>query len=58
MNRGLTTEQAIRGDQPKPLTREEWRVMHMASVEAMYEAILRTGMLIRPRFRRGAEGSR
>lgn len=53
MNRGLTTEQAQAGVQPTPLTREEWRAMHMTSVVAAYEALFRTGLLLRIRVDRG-----
>ena len=34
MRQGLTLEQALRGEQPEPLTRAEWDAMHRAASEA------------------------
>lgn len=38
----LTLEQALRGDQPVPLTREEWKRVWRGSIDAEHDARLRT----------------
>jgi hypothetical protein len=42
MKRGLTTEQAIQGIQPEPLSKSEWHAMHQASLIAEGDANERT----------------
>ena len=47
MNRGLTRQEAEDGVQPLVLTRDEWRAMHIGSLKAEYDAILRTYTALR-----------
>ncbi len=42
MKRGLTQDQAERGEQPPPLTAAEWRALHTSSLLVELEAVDRT----------------
>ena len=46
MKRGLTTEQALQGIQPEPLSKLEWSWLHKASLLAEEQARIRTRLQI------------
>jgi hypothetical protein len=57
MKRELTDAQAMRGEQPQPLTRAEWQAMHDASLMAESDAMDRTGDAMRHAYKRREAGA-